>query len=281
MKSTTPPLTFPALALFSCRRWPSSAGHRRRIEIMRLFMGLNLGCAAMLALGCGSGSEQVSLDWRVNWYDAATGDFTNLKGATVCVDDHPEVECQLTDADGLFTLTGLPSDSDIVLTVEKNGYLPSVKLMHMPTTNAFVPLGIGLVREADLPTTDGELDLKSNGVLDFFVFDSSTGASVPAALPGVKVTLSPETEARPLYQASDGTYDASLRATPQADGFTGGLFLNVPPGDYKLSFTPPGGYTCHVIGYGTWGVAVEGEQAIRLTVRAGYFSPALGMDCFP
>ncbi len=246
---------------------------------MRLFMGLNLGCVALLALGCGSNSERVSMDWRVNWYDSASGDVVNLEGATVCVDDHPDVECQQTDADGLFTLTGLPPDSDVVLTVEKSGYLPGIKLLRTPTTSASVAQGFGLAREEDLPTTDNELDLKHTGVVDFFVFDS-LDAPLPRALPGVKVALSPEVEAHPLYAAGDGTYDASLLSTPKADEFTGGLFLNVPPGDYKLVFTPPSGYTCRPIGNGTWGVAVEGEQAIRLTVRAGYFSTGLGMDCW-
>jgi hypothetical protein len=248
---------------------------------MRFFMGLNLGCAALLALGCDSSNDDVSLDWQVIGYDAAAGDTAKVRGATVCVDDHPEVECQQTDADGLFTLTGLPADSDIVLTVKKSGYVPGIKLVHTDTSNAIGgAAGFLLVREADLPTTDGELDLKNTGVVSFFVFNSSNGSS-PVALPGVKVALSPEVETRPLYQASDGTYDASLRATPEADNFTGGLFLNVPPGEYKLSFTPPSGYTCGVIGYGTWGVAVEGEQAVRLTVQAGYFSSSLGMDCLP
>lgn len=251
---------------------------------MRFFKILQMGCGALGALGalgCSGGDEPVTLDWRAAWFDASSFEWDAVAGATVCVDDHPEVDCQQTDAEGIFTLTNLPADSDVVLTLTKRGYLPTVKLIHTQSVDASVPQALVVLRESDLPAgLDG-----TKGVIGFFVFDFPPGSGTPKNLPGVKVWLSPETEAKPIYQV-EGEYDSSLTATPEIPDdansvglFTGGKYLDVPPGEYELHFTPPDGYKCQSIGVNWSGIPVPGEEAVRVIVRAGYYTADVGMNC--
>jgi hypothetical protein len=49
-------------------------------------------------------------------------DGPGLGGVEVCVYDHPDVPCVATDDSGLYTLRGLPTNAELALTFQKDGY---------------------------------------------------------------------------------------------------------------------------------------------------------------
>src|SRR6185436_10757228 len=50
-----------------------------------------------------------------------------IVGMTVCVHEHPEVQCATTDSTGLFVLPGVPSGSELLLSFEKASYFPVLR----------------------------------------------------------------------------------------------------------------------------------------------------------
>jgi len=227
------------------------------------------------------------MDWRVVTGDGFLAPARAVEGARVCVDGHPEVACATTDAGGSFKLQGVPAREDLIVTVDKEGFLPTLEMLQ---TNAefYVPMRVPIAvhRASDLPQyLDVAVDTTGTGVLTFFAF-AFNGKTTPDALPGVQVALSPATGGGPFYFNKNRKFDGTLKATdnfkgPFADdNVSSGLFLNVAPGDYKVTFTPPAGYTCSPLGAPfAWGLPIDGESAVRATVRAGHLTTSIGMHC--
>jgi len=67
----------------------------------------------------------------LNWQSVALGEpnvaYPGIQGAKVCVDAQPGVNCATTDARGHFLLKDVSPNAEVVLTIEKDGYIPSLK----------------------------------------------------------------------------------------------------------------------------------------------------------
>jgi hypothetical protein len=252
---------------------------------MGVFKNASLCCAALFGVAC-SNERSNTLANQVVALGKPNAEYPAIAGARICVDARPELACATTDAQGFFTLNDVPIDTEIVLTIEKEGYVPSLKAMGLSRGDNVVRQPIVMFKMADLPADLGfDIDTKDSGIIDFFVFEFLDGGT-PVVLPGVKVTLSPETEHGAVYFSEPGLFDPTLRATASYSGSFGrgnvgsGRFFNVPAGDYTLTFTAPEGYTC--AGFTApqaWGFPVPGKSAVRAPVREGYATYGVGMHC--
>jgi hypothetical protein len=267
---------------------------------MSLFKNTRLGCVALFGIACGStGRTTVPLSWRVVQQGKANVVYPGIEGAKVCVEAQPAISCAMTDAQGNFTLNDLPASAEIVLTIEKDGFIPSLKPIetagppNLATQDiaTVVPQPIVMFQAADLPTNLGfDIDTKDSGIIDFFVLVfQGANQSNPSPLAGVKVALSPTTQTGAVYFSEPGVFDPALQATASFGGtvglgnLTSGHFFNVPPGDYKVTFTGPAGYTCATLTspVPAWGFPVPGQSAVRVPVRAGHNTANIGMHCQP
>jgi len=258
---------------------------------MSLFKNASLCGLTLFGVACAADARGVNLSWRVVAQSTPTAVYPGIEGAKVCVDAQPEIGCATTDAHGNFTLKDLPKSTELVLTVEKDGYIPSLKPIETADRFTLVPQPVVMFKAADLPTDLGfAIDTQGSGIVDFFVLvfqgDNQTN---PNPLAGVHVALSPTTGKDPVYFREPGVFDPALKATDSFGGtaglgnLTSGHFFNVPPGEYTVTFTAPAGYTCASLTspVPAWGFPVPGQSAVRVPVRAGYNTANIGMHCQP
>ncbi|NOY25088.1 MAG: carboxypeptidase-like regulatory domain-containing protein [Oligoflexia bacterium] len=155
-----------------------------------------------------------------------------IEGATVCLDGDA-TSCVASDSSGVFSIE-LPEDSDVTVTFSKTDFPTTYMPHHTTTQDLEWRLGMMSWAEADLQATlvDAKLD-HSLGTLTFGLVDASAqGADVS----GVAVSLSPEAGLGPILVDSDGL--PSLKLTETGTGFGG--WVNLPEGDYTVSFTYSG-----------------------------------------
>ncbi len=262
---------------------------------MSTFRNASLCVAALVGAACSDPSSDpfVQLKWKVVAEGPPNTTFPAIAGAKVCVDAHPEVACATTDADGAFTLKDLPANAELVLVTDEDGFIPSLQPIHTPTTDAVVTQPIVMLKATGLPTNLGfDIDTTESGIIDFFaiVLKEDDGLNY-GPLPGVIVTLSPKAEQDAVYFAQPGIADPTLHATLSFGGLfdgagggtvTSGRFFNVPPGDYRVSFTAPPGYTCGDLTspLAAWGFPVDGQAVVRVPVRKGYDTGKVGVRCW-
>src|SRR5258708_19271941 len=93
---------------------------------MGIFTKGSLGCLVLLGVACSGNDNRTKLDWQVmrvvdpNHPEA-------VADVKVCVDGHADIACVKTDAQGHFSLGDLPGGTELVLDLEKDGYVPSLK----------------------------------------------------------------------------------------------------------------------------------------------------------
>jgi hypothetical protein len=256
---------------------------------MSLFRNINLCCAALLGAACGSGDHRVALEWQVVALSEPNVAYPGIEGAKICLAAQPDMGCATTDPRGHFTLKDVLPNAEVVLTIEKDGYIPSLKPIRTTDQDNVVSQPIVMLKSTDLPNGLGfDVDTKDSGIIDFFamVFPQDDPFN-PGPLWGVKVELSPKPEIHPVYFGERGVLDPALTATASYDGTFGlgnlssGRFFNVPPGDYTLSFTPPPGYACYSLTdpLAAWGFPLPMRSAVRVPVRAGYDTTNVGVHC--
>jgi hypothetical protein len=257
---------------------------------MGLFRNGSLGCLALLGVACSGTNNRTTVDWRVVKQGDPNAPSPGLAGVKVCVDGHAEVSCVTTDAQGDFSLGFLPDGSEIVLVLEKDGYVPTLKPITTGYTDTTVAQPITMYRAADLPTNLGfAVDAKGAGSIDFLVIVRPQDDAVLAGpLPGAVAALSPAAGESAVYFGTPGVLDPTLKATLSSGGnfalgtASSGRFFNVPPGDYTLTFTPPPKYRCSSFASpADWGFPVPDQPAVRVPVREGYNTANVGVYCVP
>lgn len=154
----------------------------------------------------------------------------NLGDVRVC--QHGVDNCMTTEGDGEFLIEGLPEDSDVVITMEKEGHLPTAFQHHTSNTMEWDKLlmPIGIVEQMG-DRIDTTMEPDKGHVLfilwtgpDYDEFDRVEGISVEG--PG-----------QVFYQGGGlGLSDPELDATTSNGG--GGLF-NLEPGRVELTFSEP------------------------------------------
>jgi hypothetical protein len=231
----------------------------------------------------------LSLTWNVNVQNPAVGTgeldagdastpAVPAAGVNVCVHQMPTIPCTTTDSTGTFTLTGLPSATDIVVTLVASGYR-SLALPVLTGTSAMnaTTSPIAMAKSTDpSPSIGTSIDWADAGQVQFFAlgpgaFLPGTG---PVGDPGTMVTLAPKTGVGPLFLTDQNTFDAG--ATALID--VAGAAYNVTPGNYTLTFDDPTG-DCEAISapFAGWGYPGTAHD-VTFPVLAGYTTTA-GVYC--
>ena len=208
-------------------------------------------------------------------------DFPPLAGVTVCVYQNSAIPCVMSQADGTFTLPGLPIRSDLVLTLKKDGYNQYLLPIETASTDSDSRSNPVIMFKAFTapPPIGIPVDYANKGVVDAFAV-SVGGASmnVFSSIGGTSVTIAPMTANGPYYIGSSGyVLDAGTFQGTQA------LFYNVDPGTYTLTYANPN-YDCEPISYpfGGFGFPVTSPpHSLKVVVAAGYVTGIVGVLCTP
>lgn len=183
----------------------------------------------IVLVGCSPGPE-VSLTGLVNELGGSDG----LAGAQVCLAQSEPADCTATQDDGTYTLFNIASESNISLTVSKEGYLGGVIPVSTRSETLAVPvvsLGSSILVELQLGILNVEA-LADSGQLAFSISNGINGDGVNVA--NMKVSLKPSTGDGPFYSNESGLPDPDLEQT-SVNG--GGVFVNLAPGQYILQHT--------------------------------------------
>ncbi len=159
-----------------------------------------------------------------------------LGGAQVCVLNHTEVPCGVTDGTGRYALTVPLAITKLSVGASRPGYLGEVRLQQ-ETNNGFNvwPSGFALYPAADAQArfgTQAGFAMPGTGIVEIRADGVNGGV-----LSGVTATLAPTSPARAVYLDAEGTPDPSLTATTTANEM---LFGDLAPGTYTLTATASG-----------------------------------------
>jgi hypothetical protein len=193
-----------------------------------------------------AGSPGVNVTWQITVRAPAFGQgpsdasapATPLAGVSVCVYQMAGVPCVTTDAQGAFTLKGVPAQGEFVITADKAGYRSLAQPMVTMGVNVNAatvgPLAMAAVSDPD-PPVGAAIDWVNKGQVEFFVL--GPGALVPDSgpegVPGATVTFTPASGVGPVFLSDENSFDASAKTLIDA---LGGVY-NVDPGNYTLTFT--------------------------------------------
>lgn len=145
-----------------------------------------------------------------------------VDGMKVCVFDDDSNPCAMTDADGRFTIAGLPVASDVTVSFEKQGYLPTLLPVETGNTDMDGSVAGSLTIPAATPAPGSvpvAIDSSKGIVVTFAVTTSGTGAT------GARPTLTPENGDGPYFVTARNVLDLS------ADGIVDrtAIYFNVTP----------------------------------------------------
>jgi hypothetical protein len=200
-----------------------------------------------------------------------------LPGVKVCVHDMPDIACATTDAMGQFQLIGLPALTNVVLTLDKEGYVPASKSIQTASTDMNVNgSSILMFGATTLKAPDGFVQVPNTGSVDFFAIGpTDDDPNALTILSDVGIALSPSVGDGPYFADAKGAYDPT--ATSTAGGF--GFYLNLPPGEYTLTFTDDK-HDCAPVSapIAGFGIPVPPTSA-RFTVLDGYLTEEVGVFC--
>ncbi len=151
----------------------------------------------------------------------------------------------LTNAEGIYTVSGLPAGSyDVSFSVPDGDYLEQ----WYDAENSFAPpTSVSVTQGSETPGIDAQLDPPAQ--IQGTVTDASSGKS----LSGVKVAIE-SSSGQIVEEAStsaDGTYDAQ----------------NLYPGSYTVEFEPPSGEN-YLTQYYNGALSVSGANAVALSAGA-------------
>jgi hypothetical protein len=225
-----------------------------------------------------------NLEWSVTNGAALAGTdggapppLSGLAGVKVCVHDMPEIACATTDAKGEFELLGLPALTNIVLTLDKEGFVPASKSIQTASTDMNVNgSSILMFGATTLQAPDGFEQVPNTGSVDFFAIGpTDADPNTFVILSDVGVALSPSRGERPFFSDARGVYDPTAKST--VGGF--GFFLNLPPGEYTLTFTDEK-HDCAPVSapIAGFGIPVP-PTSVKFTVLAGYLTEEVGLYC--
>jgi hypothetical protein len=194
--------------------------------------------------------------------DLSNGDATRnfdytkypaVSGMKVCVYGDASIPCVMTDANGKYTITGVPVGTQFYLSYEKDTYRPTLFATSVAKPGAFNVVTMLVTTEAYSETfasQGGVTNDTSAGTIIFGAtelgpastpFHEMFGTTEIFYLEGYTVSISPAAKAGPVFTSATWTADATLTKSSAA----GWGFFQAAPGDYTLTFTKPG-YNCPV-----------------------------------
>jgi hypothetical protein len=237
----------------------------------------------------GAGTTDASVDANVDSASDGGAASSNVPvpGATVCVYQRPSIPCVTTGQDGTFTLNGVPAQTDIVITIQKDGYRPVLRAVETasgnmdgtgnPTvltpTTAASPVSSAPTAVPPIPAT---IDWQNKGQVTFFAIAPLPDAGNKfGGDPGATIALTPASGSGPYFFHDDGTY------VPDASSLVGaaGEYVNLDPGNYVATFTDSN-HTCAPISFpfAEWGYPMP-PTSVKFPVLAGYITGPIGIFC--
>jgi hypothetical protein len=198
-----------------------------------------------------------------------------VEGLQVCVYQSASIPCVMTDSTGKFTIGGLPAMSDIVISLKKAGYRPTLLAIETGSTNmdgsAAGPYPIS--RLVGSPSSSPvAVDLSTKGAAVFFAI----GPALVGAL-GTMVSLSPTGGDGPYFVDDAGALDPSATSVLTKSG----IYFNLDPGTYQMTFDEPD-HDCASLSipFG-FGFSTSLPNSVKFPIVAGYQTGPVGVICTP
>ncbi|MEC8052473.1 MAG: carboxypeptidase regulatory-like domain-containing protein [Myxococcota bacterium] len=195
--------------------------------MVRRFLSVFSMVALISACGSDSPGPTITLSGPVN--DLGNGE--GLEGVEVCILNTST--CTTTDADGVYSIDGVPAESNISLSVTMPEYLGGVIPVMTGSEAQTVPvvsMGSELLSELQI----GILDVPAVADAGQIAFSISNGIFGDRInVPGIQVALEPAAGDGPFYTTSSGLPDTELTETSSNGG---GVFVNLPAGTYTLRY---------------------------------------------
>lgn len=152
----------------------------------------------------------------------------------ICAWDQ-DLDCVHSEGDGDFLLEPLPQDSDLVVTMTKDGHLPTAYHHHTSVDQEWRKT---LMADAIVNSMTNRVDVEQEPGKGHLMFILWTGPDYDDydRVEGMSFAVDPPGGAS-FYQAGGGLPDPDLSATSSSG--SGGTF-NLDPGDYTVSFSGAG-----------------------------------------
>lgn len=189
----------------------------------------------------------------------AAGAGGAVSAATICVIEPVGGPCVTSAADGTFTATGIPENTEMLVEVTKDNFMPALATVTSGTVDvAFSYLiarrttvaGLGLLISESIMETKGHIFVQTGGA------------------DGVTVTLTPTSGAGPFYATAAGVPSRTLTETTTSGT---AIFANVDPGEYVVTFSHAT-LTCAPTGFAWAGTAAE---TTRVPVQADHITSTI------
>jgi hypothetical protein len=212
---------------------------------------------------------------------APLGTGAPLAGMSVCA-LHQGIICTGTQTDGTWTLPGVAANSAQTLIFTKGGQFPSAALPDghsipfvTALENAVIPANeTAFASAADVAQLSGKPADPAKGSIVFFATELGADLSLEFAS-GVTVQADGLDGAVPLFLDRSGK--AVTGATATAGSW--GVFVDVPPGQYKVTFKHPTA-ACSAVPVDSSGASnFDTEQTIDVSVIAGAVSGPVQVFC--
>ena len=184
------------------------------------------------------------------------GDNEPLAGVEVCWQG--QEQCTQTNADGRYSIEGVPENSELMLTLQADAYaLGLVPLMVTKGDHEVAPVSLGSTLLMELQSgLIGADSVPGRGQLVFGVSNGIPGDGIN--VPGITAALQPVSGDGPVYTTPAGLPNTELTATSTNGS---GVMVNLEPGRYTLNLSGlPDGCTM-VLGWGE-------PQAIEFDILA-------------
>jgi hypothetical protein len=163
----------------------------------------------------------------------------------VCVYENTSIPCATTDAEGKYSLQGLPESLDVYLSYEKDSFAPVLFKPVTGTGNELPAILVVTTTYRDSFAKAGGIDPDENAGLIFFranlledrgtSFKQKFGTTELYYLKGYSVSLEPASKAGPVYVSAEWKADASLTKSSPA----GWGIIQAAPGNYTAKYTHP------------------------------------------
>jgi len=194
----------------------------------------------------------------------ATGEGGVIAGATICVIEPAGGPCVTSAADGTFTATGIPENTEMLIEITKDAFMPALATVTSGTIDVdFSYLIARRTTVATLGFVISETIMPTKGQIF-----AQIGAAGGGGAAGVTVTLTPTSGAGPFYATAAGVPSRTLTETTTSGT---AIFANVDPGDYVVTFSHAT-LTCTPTGFAWAGTAAE---TTRLPVQADHITSTI------
>ncbi len=207
------------------------------------------------------------------------GGLPPLSGVQVCIYQNSSFPCVSTQADGTFTMPGLPIRSDVVLSFTKSGYQSYLLPIETASTDMdgrSSPIVMDLASTYVPPGVT--YDATKGSVVAFAVTEGGPDGGSFVGVHDTTIALSPMSGSGPFFLDETGQIAPATTTT-----FVGNtaLYYSVDPGSYTLTYSNPT-YDCEPISFpfGQFGIPVTTPaHSLKITVGAGYVTGIVGVLC--